>query len=60
MVNGWEKIDMEKESNLGQMEPNMMVNGNIIKLMEEEYFVMLTKLNMKDNGNTVKHMAMEL
>lgn len=49
---------MGKEFKLGQMELYMMENGNRIKLMVKEYFDMLIRLNMRGNGNIVKHVVL--
>ena len=43
----------------GLMEPNMQVNGDLIKLMEKVLFGTLQVINMKDNGRMIKHTATE-
>lgn len=59
VVNGKMRCDMVMEFRFGQMELNMKVIGETIKLTEEESFGIQMVMSLMENGKTIKLMVME-
>lgn len=51
--------EMDREFKFGLMEPNTLVNGRIIKLVEKEPFIILMELFMKDYGKMIERMDLD-
>lgn len=58
--NGWDLIDMDLESKIGQMEQSMKVNGKRIKLVVKANLHMQTVMYTKANGKMTKLMVLVL
>lgn len=59
MANGKVISDKDMEYNYGQMEPNIKVNGKIIKHKEKVNLLMLMEIFIMEIGNKTKHLDME-
>jgi len=59
-VIGFKEKEKAQELKYGQMDPNMSVNGKVIRPMDKELFITQMVIFMKVNGSMIKHVVREL